>query len=433
MINLDVQDASQASKSWKNKAFCSICIGYIGFYFVTSSFTSSTSQTIYKNLLHLTDTASTLLIFLMALANLIGYIVSGILSDKYNPAYIITFGLIATGALNICFGLLPQSLALYFWPLHVFFCTFGYISCICLLVRWYAKSRLGVMWSIWFASYSIVTIITPICVSSGYLRFINQQISLLLSGLIAIIIGMFIFFNRTKSASDIQESSLEEKIKTDKPLSRAKIFFNEVFRNGYFWLLLFSCIVLVVVRFFITNWLVMYLRESGVQILLIKAHEYNLLFKIGGVLGVLFAGVMLDNFSPNHRLKVSGLFGFGIIFCTFIFWLLPSLTTSFLGTALMFSMGFFISALQILIFITIAKWSPKQVLGIVIGFVMILTNAAPMLSNTVFGRLVDNVGWRYCFLVLCGCAVLATFVYWIPLLQGWHNNSSKKLFNTSNN
>lgn len=83
----------------------------------------------------------------------------------------------------------------------------------------------------------------------------------------------------------------------------------------------------------------------------------------------------------------------------------------------MFSMGFFVSALQILFFITIARWSPKQVLGIVIGFVVVLTNMAPLLSNTVFGRLIDNVGWCYCFIVLCACTALATLIYWIPMLK----------------
>lgn len=323
MISLDMQDATQAPKSWKIKNFCLICIGYIGFYFVTSSFTANTSQVIYKNLLHLTDTANMLLIFLMTIAGLIGYIASGILSDKYNPTYIMMFGLIAAGVLNICFGLLPQSSTLFFWPLHVFFHVLGYVPCICLLMRWYAKSKLGTMWSLWFASYSIVTIITPICVSSNYLRFINQQIFLLLSGLIAIIIGIVIFFNGIKSAPDTQELFLEERIKTGKFHNRIKIFFNKVIKNGYFWLLLFSCIALVTVRFFMTNLLIVYLLESGNQALL-KEHEYNLLFKIGGVLGILFAGVMSDSFIPSKRLKISGLFGLGIIFCTLIFWLLPA-------------------------------------------------------------------------------------------------------------
>ena len=66
-----------------------------------------------------------LLISLMAIAGLIGYIISGILSDKYNPAYIhYDIWLNSNRDFEYLFWVIVSIINFVFWPLHVFFVKF---------------------------------------------------------------------------------------------------------------------------------------------------------------------------------------------------------------------------------------------------------------------------------------------------------------------
>ena len=109
-------------KYWRIRIFYSLFVGYIFFYFTRKSFTFSIPLIIsIKDL----GIISTLFYITYGLSRFL----SGIISDKSNPRYFMSIGLILTGIFNICFSISSSFLSLsIFWTLNAFFQGWGWSS-----------------------------------------------------------------------------------------------------------------------------------------------------------------------------------------------------------------------------------------------------------------------------------------------------------------
>ena len=82
--------------------------------------------------------------------------VSGIISDRANPRYFMGLGLMATGVVNILFGLSSS-------PLDVLHCSglptpssrAGAGPCSKLLTSWYSRTERGFWWSAWNTAHNV--------------------------------------------------------------------------------------------------------------------------------------------------------------------------------------------------------------------------------------------------------------------------------------
>ncbi len=88
---------------WRIRIFYSIYVGYVFFYFTRKSFTFVMPEIVQD--LHLSYSQLGILSTILYITYGISKFVSGVWSDRSNPRYFMSIGLILTGVLNVLFGM----------------------------------------------------------------------------------------------------------------------------------------------------------------------------------------------------------------------------------------------------------------------------------------------------------------------------------------
>ncbi len=117
-------------------------LGYAVFYFTRKSFNFAMPDMLASGMLNKADIGMLWTLFYITYG--CSKFFSGIISDRANPRYFMGLGLMATGVINILFGL-SSSLWLFtaLWVANAFFQGWGWPPCSKLLTSWYSRSERG--------------------------------------------------------------------------------------------------------------------------------------------------------------------------------------------------------------------------------------------------------------------------------------------------
>ena len=96
-------EVDHAYRYWRIRIFYSIYVGYVFFYFTRKSFTFVMPEMV--NDLGFTYSQLGILSTILYLTYGVSKFASGVLSDRSNPRYFMSIGLILTGVFNIFFGM----------------------------------------------------------------------------------------------------------------------------------------------------------------------------------------------------------------------------------------------------------------------------------------------------------------------------------------
>lgn len=398
-------------KYWRIRTMYSMYIGYAAFYLTRKSFTFVIPQMMQD--LEFTKAQIGILGSVFYITYGISKFISGMLSDKSNPRYFMSIGLLLTGIANIFFGFSSSLVFLtIFWLLNGFFQGWGWPPCARLLTHWYSKSERGVWWGIWNTSHNFGGALIPIIVAASVIYFANWRAAMFVPGVITIVTALFLF-NRLRCVPESQGLPPIEKYKKDHSEKETKkelnlpiteIFFNYVFKNIYIWLLAFSYVLVYVVRTAINDWGSVYLTEHGYNLL--DANTCMSFFEIGGFVGSLAAGWCSDKVFGGLRGQTNVLFSIGVILLIALFWLLPG-NHFIIHSSLMFGVGFFIFGPQMLVGMAAAELSHREAAGTSTGFVGLFSYIGAAISGYPLGVLLHKFSWHGFFLVIGGCAALS--------------------------
>ncbi len=257
--------------------------------------------------------------------------VCGIIGDRSNPRYFMGIGLIASGVINIFFGLSSSLFTMAtLWLLNAFFQAWGWPSCAQLLNSWYSRNERGLWWSVWNTSHNIGGALIPILVGILVLHH-NWRWAMIVPGIVAVLVGLYLCWRlrgRPKTLGlpsigqwrqdqqELTHESLEPNLKQGTILSRY------IFKNKYIWLLAGSYFTVYIVRVAINDWGSLYfVQQKGYSIL--EANTVLSFFEFGGIFGSLVAGWGSDHFFSGNRTPMNILFSLGIVVSVFSLWLLP--------------------------------------------------------------------------------------------------------------
>ena len=316
----EIQDPDrikQDYKYWRLRIFYSMYVGYAFYYFTRKSFTFAIPSMLDQGY---TLAELGILGSILSITYGISKFVSGIIGDKSNPRYFMSFGLILTGIFNICFGFSSMwTLFAVFWALNAFFQGWGWPGCAKLLTHWYSQSERGRWWSVWNTSHNaggaLVPIIAAFCAYLWGWRF-----ALFIPGLLSIGVGIFLM-NRLRDIPQSLGLPTIEKFKGEKnpatdeetvSLSAKEILFKYVLRNKFLWMLAIAYFFIYIIRTGVNDWIMVYfVKQKGYSQL--AAGSAVLWFEIGGFLGSLLAGWSSDKIFKGKRNPINVLFTFGTI------------------------------------------------------------------------------------------------------------------------
>ncbi|EAR55795.1 putative UhpC, sugar phosphate permease [Photobacterium sp. SKA34] len=427
-MNIDAtQETAQRYRYWRIHIMVSMYIGYAAFYLTRKNFSYAMPAIITDLGWDKADIGLMGTLFYLTYG--CSKFISGIVSDRSNPRYFMGIGLIATGIINILFGLSSSIVALsILWILNAWFQGWGWPACSKLLTTWYSRSERGRWWSIWNTAHNVGGAMIPIIVGFTVLHF-GWRYSFYIPGIIAVVIGLFLCWRlRDKPTSmglpsighwrkDYLEIAHEN---TGMGLSQKQILFRYVLNNKYIWLLSLSYILVYIVRTAINDWGNLYLTEQyGYS--LITANSALSLFEIGGFLGSLVAGWGSDKIFSGNRGPMILLFSIGIFLSVAALWLIP-ISSFVLQAVCLFTIGFFVFGPQMLIGMAAAECSHKNSVGAATGFVGLFAYMGAALAGYPLAIIMQHYHWMG-FFVVVSVAAAAIGLLLLPFLKAQHGDA----------
>ncbi|WP_318520417.1 MFS transporter [Photobacterium leiognathi] len=428
MINTEFSpETAQRYRYWRIHIMVSMYIGYAVFYLTRKNFSYAMPAIITDLGWDKADIGLMGTLFYLTYG--ISKFISGIVSDRSNPRYFMGLGLIATGIINILFGLSSSIVALsILWVLNAWFQGWGWPACSKLLTTWYSRSERGGWWSVWNTAHNLGGAMIPIIVGYTVLHY-GWRYSFFIPGVIAVIVGCLLCWRLRDKPTTMGLPSIGHWRKdyleiahenTGKGLSQKQILTRYVLSNKYIWLLGLSYILVYIVRTAINDWGNLYLTEQyGYS--LITANSALSLFEIGGFLGSLVAGWGSDKIFSGNRGPMILLFSMGIFLSVAALWLMPIVSFA-LQAVCLFAIGFFVFGPQMLIGMAAAECSHKDSVGAATGFVGLFAYMGAALAGYPLAIITQHFHWTGFFVVI-SVAAAAIGLLLLPFLKAQYNET----------
>ncbi|WP_422767591.1 MFS transporter [Photobacterium leiognathi subsp. mandapamensis] len=420
-------ETAQRYRYWRIHIMVSMYIGYAVFYLTRKNFSYAMPAIITDLGWDKADIGLMGTLFYLTYG--ISKFISGIVSDRSNPRYFMGLGLIATGIINILFGLSSSIVALsILWVLNAWFQGWGWPACSKLLTTWYSRSERGGWWSVWNTAHNLGGAMIPIIVGYTVLHY-GWRYSFFIPGVIAVIVGCLLCWRLRDKPTTMGLPSIGHWRKdyleiahenTGKGLSQKQILTRYVLSNKYIWLLGLSYILVYIVRTAINDWGNLYLTEQyGYS--LITANSALSLFEIGGFLGSLVAGWGSDKIFSGNRGPMILLFSMGIFLSVAALWLMPIISFA-LQAVCLFAIGFFVFGPQMLIGMAAAECSHKDSVGAATGFVGLFAYMGAALAGYPLAIITQHFHWTGFFVVI-SVAAAAIGLLLLPFLKAQYNET----------
>ncbi len=428
----EIQDQNQVKteyRYWRIRILYSMFIGYALYYFTRKSFTFAMPGLIQD--LGFDKSQLGLLGSVLSITYGISKFASGILSDRSNPRYFMSIGLMLTGVFNICFGM-SSSILMFaiFWGLNGWFQGCGWPPCARFLTHWYSHSERGSWWSTWNVSHNVGAFLIP-WIAGACLQYLGWRYAMYVPGVLCIFGGFFLI-NRLRDTPQSLGLPTVEKFRNDYAggavnkdgreveLSTREILVEHVLKNKYIWMLAFAYFFVYFVRTGINDWTALFLLETKGYSRL-GANGCVSLFEVGGFFGSLGAGWASDRLFGAKRGPINVIFAGGMFLAIVAFWLVPEGYTS-LESIAMFWVGFMIFGPQMMIGIAAAELSHKKAAATSTGFVGCFAYMGAATAGYPLGKITQDLGWEGFFWAMAICCVISVLL----LLPLWSVTESTK-------
>lgn len=426
----DPEKVKSEYKYWRLRIFYSMFIGYALFYFTRKSFTFAMPGMIQD--LGFDKSEVGILGTLLYLSYGLSKFASGILSDRSNPRYFMSIGLIITGFCNIFFGL-SSSLLFFalFWTLNGWFQGWGWPPCARLLTHWYSKNERGSWWSSSSLSHNVGGALIPLLVAVCVYYFGGWRYAMYIPGIICIFGGLYLVNRLRDTPQSLGLPPIEEfrndysgcnykKGEAEQELTTKEILFQNVLNNPYIWMLAIAYFFVYVVRTAANDWSILFLIEKkGYSQVL--ANSCIFLFEVGGFCGVLLSGWASDRLFSARRGPINVIFASAMVLAVAGFWLIPE-GYVWLDSIAIFMLGLLVFGPQVLIGLAAVELAHKKAAATANGFVGWFAYFGAAWAGYPLGAIAQNWGWDGYFLVVLGCCVVSTLL----LLPLWSVQGNEK-------
>ncbi len=418
-ITNNVLDDEKEYKYWRIRIFYAMYIGYVCFYLTRKSFTFAMPAMIQE--LSFTKADLGFLGSTLYITYGISKFVSGVLSDRANPRFFMSIGLMLTGVCNILFA---KSTSLIFfaiiWGLNGFFQGWGLPPATKQMAYWFTQKERGFWWSIFSTSNNVGGALAPVVVAL-ILSQLNWQWAMYIPGIVSICLGLWLLERMRGTPQSMGfRLGLEEK-KSESSDSAKDILINLVLKNQAIWILAFAFFSIFVIRTAVSDWAVLYLQQAKSYSLL-KAASAVSWFEIGGFFGCLIAGWGSDKLFNGERIPYVLFSAIAAGISVSLFWLSPSYGLV-VDSALLALIGGSIFGPQMLIGLASAEFVEKKAACTASGFTGGFGYLGAAVTGYPLGKIVDIWGWSGYFICIITSAVLL-FLLLIPLAK--HSDSKRR-------
>lgn len=414
-------------KQLRKKVFAGVFIGYAAYYLIRKNFSLAMPYLISEY--GFTKAQLGTVSLALSLSYGISKFVMGNVSDRSNPKYFISIGLMASAIVSLIFGLVPGVLSsipvmITLAALNGWFQGMGYPPGAKTMTNWFSASERGVWWSWWNVSHNLGGgLIGPLALL-GLAIFGAWQSLFYLPALIAIACAILIFFlmhdtpesEGLPPVDEYKGEKLVEKVESAHTLSSKDIFFKYIINNKYLWAIAIANIFVYFIRYGIIDWAPTYLKEVK-HFTVDKQSWAYFLYEYAGIFGMLASGYLSDKVFKGHRAPPMLMFLVGVLLAIVVYWKNPA-GNPLVDNICLVAIGFLIYGPVMMIGLQAADLVPRVATGTATGltglFGYLLGSAS---AGTVMGAIVDHYGWDGGFYTLMASCVLAFIFIGLTLFK----------------
>lgn len=431
-----IQDSKEIDKQysyWRMRICLSLFVGYAAYYFTRKNFAIIMPMVGVD--LALNKAQLGLILSFFSISYGVNKFIAGIISDRSNPRYLMAFGLIFTGILNILFGMTSSfTLLAIFWIINGFFQACGWPACCKSLTYWFKQSQRGFWYGVCSTSQNVggafISLFAPFIALEFGWRF-----AMFVPAIISIVMG-FILINRLR---DVPQSlglpPVDEYIKnnTHSPVATPEatthsfftireLLFKHILNNKYVWIFSLSYFFIYVVRTAIHDWSAFYLMESRHSTDILSASQGVFWFEIGGLIGMLVAGWGSDYLFKGNRIPTMLISAGGLIVSVMALWWSHT-SSPVLDLFYLASIGFFVFGPQMIIGLAAAECVDKRAAAAANGFAGFFGYVGAAVAGYPIGKIIDMWSWDGYYM----CIIFSSVIILVILLPLWSLSQSKKV------
>lgn len=410
---------------YRMQALLSVFLGYLAYYIVRNNFTLSTPY--LKEHLDLSATQIGMLSSCMLIAYGISKGVMSSLADKANPKVFMACGLVLCAIVNVGLGF---STAFWiFAALVVFnglFQGMGVGPSFITIANWFPRRERGRVGAFWNISHNIGGgVVAPIVgVAFAVLGSEHwQSASYIVPAGVAVLFALVVLWLGKGSPCSEGLPALEQMMPEEtvrmttgvqeqapENMSAFQIFCTYVLRNKNAWYVSLVDVFVYMVRFGMISWLPIYLLTEK-HFSKEQMSIAFLFFEWAAIPSTLLAGWLSDKLFKGRRMPLAMICMVMIFICLIGYWKSDSLLMVTIFAAIV---GCLIYVPQFLASVQTMEIVPSFAVGSAVGlrgFMSYIFGAT--LGTSLFGVMVDNMGWHGGFYLLMGgvvCCILFCYL-----------------------
>ncbi|WP_204527512.1 phosphoglycerate transporter PgtP [Citrobacter cronae] len=410
---------------YRIQALLSVFLGYLAYYIVRNNFTLSTPY--LKEHLDLSATQIGLLSSCMLIAYGISKGIMSSLADKASPKVFMACGLILCAIVNVGLGFSTG-----FWifaALVVFnglFQGMGVGPSFITIANWFPRKERGRVGAFWNISHNVGGGIVAPIVGAAFAILGSehwQSASYIVPAGVAVMFAFIVLMlgkgsPRQEGLPALEQMMPEEKVvinarhavQAPENMSAFQIFCTYVLRNKNAWYVSLVDVFVYMVRFGMISWLPIYLLTEKH----FSKEEMSvafLFFEWAAIPSTLLAGWLTDKLFKGRRMPLAMICMALIFVCLIGYWKSESLLMVTIFAAIV---GCLIYVPQFLASVQTMEIVPSFAVGSAVGlrgFMSYIFGAS--LGTSLFGVMVDKMGWHGGFYLLMGgivCCILFCYL-----------------------
>lgn len=410
---------------YRIQALLSVFLGYLAYYIVRNNFTLSTPY--LKEHLDLSATQIGLLSSCMLIAYGISKGIMSSLADKASPKVFMACGLVLCSIVNVGLGFSTG-----FWifaALVVFnglFQGMGVGPSFITIANWFPRKERGRVGAFWNISHNVGGGIVAPIVGAAFAILGSehwQSASYIVPAGVAVLFAFIVLIlgkgsPRQEGLPALEQMMPEEKVvlnsrHTDQApenMSAFQIFCTYVLRNKNAWYVSLVDVFVYMVRFGMISWLPIYLLTEK-HFSKEQMSIAFLFFEWAAIPSTLLAGWLTDKLFKGRRMPLAMICMALIFVCLIGYWKSESLLMVTIFAAIV---GCLIYVPQFLASVQTMEIVPSFAVGSAVGlrgFMSYIFGAS--LGTSLFGVMVDKMGWHGGFYLLMGgivCCILFCYL-----------------------
>jgi len=400
------------------QVFTGIFIGYAAFYLVRKNFALAIPD-ILKEHPEYTKAALGSAMTGLSVAYGVSKFIMGSVSDRSNPRWFMTVGLLLTAGVTFAFGTIPAiygslTAMILLQTLNGWVNGMGWPPCGKTMVHWWSTKERGVIVSLWNVAHNIGGGLVAKLALLGVILFGDWGAKFHFPALVAALVAILIAFLLRDTPQSCGLPPVE-RYRNDYPpeysaehertFTFREIFLGHVLNNRYLWAIAVANAFVYFVRYGVVDWIPTYLQTAK-QFSFQQSSLAWAAFEFAGIPGTILCGWVSDRVFRGRRAPATILF-MALTLLGLVVYGLNRHGPLWIDMAALIAIGFFVYGPIMIIGLHALDLVPKKAAGTAAGFTGFFGYVfGSAIAGTGVGWIADNWGWGGVFGTMIVCCVL---------------------------